>query len=178
MNYADIKQYDIANGPGIRISIFVSGCKHACPGCFNQEAWDFSYGNLFTEKTIEQIIKYMEASYISGLTVLGGEPFELENQRGLLPLLRRVRQVYKEKNIWCFTGYLFDKEIMQNMYEQWEETREILSYLDVLVDGKFEQEKKDFTLRFKGSSNQRSILVQESLKEGKIVLWNPDTYPV
>lgn len=176
MKYADIKQYDIANGPGIRISVFVSGCRHACPGCFNQEAWDFEYGQPFTEDTIEQIVEWMKPSYIGGLSLLGGEPFEFENQLGLLPLLRRVKEEYPKKTVWCFTGYLFDQEILGKMYKENVETQEFLSYLDVLVDGRFVLEKKDISLRFKGSSNQRTILVSESLASGKLILWDTDTY--
>lgn len=176
MNYADIKQYDVANGPGVRVSLFVSGCTRGCEGCFNKEAWDFHYGKPFTEETIESIIKYLEPSYVNGLTLLGGEPFEHSNQQGLLPLLRRVREAYPQKNIWCFSGYLFDEDILGKMYREWPETKEILSYLDVLVDGKFMQEYHNVNLRFKGSSNQRTIMVQESLRTGQIVLWNPPEY--
>lgn len=172
MNYADIKQYDVANGPGIRISIFVSGCNHHCKGCFNQETWDFNYGKPFTEETIDTIIEYMKPSYIKGLTVLGGEPFERVNQQGLLPLLRKVREVYPDKNIWCFTGFDFMRDIYGNMYQNWEETREMLSYIDTIVDGKFVEELKDLSLRFKGSSNQKTILVKETLKKGEPVLWD------
>lgn len=169
MNYADIKRYDIANGPGVRISLFVSGCNHRCKGCFNKEAWDFDYGTLFTEATIDLIIEYMKPDYIAGLTLLGGEPMELNNQKGILPLVRRVHVVYPKKSIWCYTGYLYEDEILKKMYT---ETKELLTYIDVLVDGKFEAEKKDLSLAFRGSSNQRVILVQESLESGKIVLWN------
>ena len=116
MNYAEIKYNDIANGPGVRTSIFVSGCTHHCKGCFNEVAWDFNYGMPFTDETIDEIIESMKPSYIAGLTLLGGEPFEPANQKGLLPLLERVKQIYPDKNIWCFTGYLFDKDIMERMY--------------------------------------------------------------
>lgn len=170
MNYADIKQYDVANGLGIRVSIFVSGCTHHCKGCFNEATWDFNYGTPFTEKEIDLIIDYLKPSYVSGLTVLGGEPFEYCNQQGLLPLLRKVKEVYPEKNIWCFTGYLFDTDILNTMCKEWNETNEMLSYIDVLVDGKFVEELKDLTLRFKGSSNQRTILVKESLSSGHLQL--------
>lgn len=178
MNYADIKQYDIANGPGVRISLFVSGCTHGCKGCFNKEAWDFNYGKPFTNQTEEEIINYLAPSYIAGLTLLGGEPMEKVNQEALLPFIRRVKQIYPYKNIWCFTGYLFDKDIMERMYKESEVTRELISYFDIMVDGEFQIDKKDITLRFKGSSNQRTILVKESLQAGEIKLWNPDTYPV
>lgn len=172
MNYADIKQYDVANGLGIRVSIFVSGCSHHCKGCFNEVTWDFNYGTPFTEKEIDLIIDYLKPSYVSGLTVLGGEPFEHCNQQGLLPLLRKVKEVYPDKNIWCFTGYTFDTDILNTMCKEWKETNEMLSYIDVLVDGKFVEELKDLTLRFKGSSNQRTILVKESLASGQLQLCN------
>lgn len=173
MNYADIKRYDVGNGPGVRISLFVSGCTHQCKGCFNQETWDFQYGTPFTEETIEMIIKYLEPPYISGLTLLGGEPLERKNQNGLLPLVKKVKEIYPDKNIWCFTGYYFDKDVLGWMWQQWEETKELFSYLDVLVDGPFEEALKDVSLRFKGSSNQRTILVQESLKAGELLFWDP-----
>ena len=157
MNYADIKQFDAANGPGVRVSVFVSGCTHQCPGCFNEEAWDFNYGKPFTEETIEEVVGYLSASYYQGLTLLGGEPFEHSNQQGLLPLLRRVRAEYPDKSIWCFSGYDFEKDIMGRMYQEWPETKEMLSYIDVLVDGQFVDELRDISLQFRGSSNQRII---------------------
>lgn len=172
MNYADIKRIDVANGPGIRVSLFVSGCTHHCKGCFNEVTWDFNYGKPFTENEIDEIIEYLDKDYIKGLTILGGEPFEHQNQKGLLPLLRKVREVFPEKSIWCFSGYLFDKQIVGEMCQKWEETKEMLSYLDVLVDGRFIQERKNLSLRFRGSDNQRIILVQESLKVGNVVLWD------
>lgn len=170
MNYAEIKFNDIANGPGVRTTLFVSGCTHRCPGCFNQIAWDFNYGEPFTEKTIDTIIDSMSSPFVAGLTLLGGEPFEHSNQIGLLPLLRRVKNELPDKNIWCFSGYLFDEDIVDRMCVEWEETKEMLSYIDVLVDGEFKEELKSMLLRFKGSSNQRTILVQESLAAGKIIL--------
>lgn len=172
MNYADIKQIDVANGPGVRVSLFVSGCTHHCKECFNPETWDFQYGKLFTEKTIDDIIEYMAPDYIKGLTLLGGDPLERVNQQGLLPLLRKVREVYPDKSVWCFTGYDFEKDIKGWMLSEWEETEELLSYIDVMVDGEFIIEKKDLSLAFKGSSNQRTILVQESMETGNIVLWD------
>ena len=173
MNYADIKQYDVANGPGVRVSLFVSGCTHHCKECFNPETWDFDYGKPFTQETIELILKYLEPAHIKGITLLGGEPLERSNQKGLLPLLEQIKAKYPEKSIWCFTGYDYEKDIMGKMYQEWPETSQLLSYIEVLVDGEFMIEKKDLNLRFKGSSNQRSILVQESLKAGEIVLWQP-----
>lgn len=170
MNYAEIKYNDIANGPGVRTSLFVSGCTHHCPGCFNEIAWNFHYGKEFTQKTIDDIIQSLEPDYIAGLTLLGGEPFEYTNQQGLLPLLRQVRSRFPKKSIWCFTGYLFDKDILEDMRPKWQITKEMLSYIDVLVDGKFVESLKNLNLKFKGSENQRTILVQESLQKGEIVL--------
>lgn len=175
MNYADIKQYDVANGPGVRVSVFVSGCTHHCKECFNPETWDFQYGKPFTQETVSLIMDYMKPEYIKGLTLLGGEPFEQVNQQGLLPLVRAAKERYPEKNIWCFTGYDFEKDILGRMVSEWKETKELLSYIDVLVDGEFMIEKKDLGLIFKGSSNQRTILVQESLESGEICLWSPKT---
>lgn len=172
MNYADIKQYDIANGPGVRISLFVSGCSHHCKGCFNPETWNFNYGTLFTSGTIKTILEYLKPDYIRGLTILGGEPFEQENQLGLLPLVKAVKEQYPNKSIWCYSGYLYDQNIIKEMIPRWPETAELLSYIDVLVDGPFIEEQKKVGLRFKGSENQRIIKVPESLKEGKIVLWD------
>ena len=170
MNYADIKQYDVANGPGVRVSLFVSGCTHHCKNCFNQVTWDFNYGKPFTEDTIHTIIEYLKPSYVAGLTLLGGEPLERTNQEGLLPLLRQIREVYPEKNIWCFTGYDFENDVIGRMMKAWPVTEELISYIDVLVDGEFIEELKNLTLRFKGSSNQRTIDVKASLKQGKTVL--------
>lgn len=172
MNYATIKPFDVANGPGVRVSLFVSGCTHGCKGCFNEVAWDFNYGTPFTQETIDQIIKYLQPDYIRGLSLLGGEPFELVNQQGLLPLLRKVKEVYPNKDIWCYSGYLFDRDMLENMCQKHEETKELLSYLNVLVDGEFVLEKKNINLRFRGSENQRIINVVESLKQNKIVEWS------
>ena len=170
MNYADIKRIDVANGPGVRVSLFVSGCSHHCKGCFNEETWDFQYGKPFTEAEIDQILEYLKPDYIRGLSLLGGEPFEYVNQQGLLPLLRRFKALYPEKDLWCYTGYDFDKDILGHMYSEWEETRELLSYFDVMVDGKFVEALKGANLRFKGSANQRTINVPESLKAGHAVI--------
>lgn len=174
MNYADIKQYDVANGPGVRVSLFVSGCTHHCKECFNPETWDFGYGKPFTEDTIEEIIKYLEPSYIKGLTLLGGDPFERCNQIALLPLVKRVKERYPEKSIWCYTGYDFEKDVLGYMVDEWEATAELISYLDVLVDGEFVLEKKNLKLAFRGSSNQRIILVQETMESGKLCLWHSE----
>lgn len=174
MNYAEIKYCDVANGPGVRTSLFVSGCSHHCPGCFNEIAWDFNYGKPFTQDTIDSIIESLKPDYIQGLTLLGGEPFEYSNQKGLLPLVRQVREVLPQKDIWCFTGFLFDKDIIENMCKKWKETNELLSYIDVLVDGRFVEVLKNLNLKFKGSENQRTILVNESLKSGNVILYDFD----
>ena len=171
MNYATIKNCDIANGPGVRVSLFVSGCTHHCKGCFNEVAWDFNYGEPFTQKTVDSIINMLAPDYVKGITLLGGEPFEPQNQPVILDLLRQIKQIYPNKSVWAFSGYLFDKEILSGKLGPWEITREYLSYVDVLVDGRFIIEKKDLSLRFRGSSNQRIIDVPASLKKGEIVLW-------
>ena len=171
MNYAEIKNCDIANGPGVRVSLFVSGCTHRCPGCFNEVAWDFDYGQPFTEEVMDSILDMLRPSYIRGLTLLGGEPFEPQNQGPVLDLVRRIKQELPEKSIWAFSGYLFDKDILSGRLGDWEITRELVGYLDVLVDGPFIQEKKNLSLRFRGSENQRLIDVPASLKSGEIVLW-------
>ena len=168
MNYATIKNCDIANGPGVRVSLFVSGCTHRCPGCFNSVAWDFDYGEPFTEETVETILTMLRPAYIQGLTLLGGEPFEPQNQGAIVELLRRVRVELPEKSIWAFSGYLFDKDILSGRLG---DTSEYLSYLDVLVDGPFVEAKKNLSLRFRGSENQRLIDVKASLASGNIVLW-------
>ncbi len=171
MNYAAIKSYDIANGPGVRVSLFVSGCTHHCKGCFNEIAWDFEYGQPFTQQTIEEILKMLAPAYIKGLTLLGGEPFEPQNQAALLELLREVREKYPEKSVWAFSGYLLERDILAGRLGDWEVTQELLSYLDVLVDGPFIQEKKDLSLRFRGSTNQRLIDIPASLAKGEVILW-------
>lgn len=171
MNYATIKNCDIANGPGVRVSLFVSGCTHRCPGCFNEVAWDFEYGEPFTRETIERILKMLKPAYVRGLTLLGGEPFEPQNQPALLELLRHVKEQLPEKSIWAFSGYLFDRDILGWRLGPREITEEILSYLDVLVDGPFIESKKNLSLRFRGSENQRLIDVPASLAAGQIVLW-------
>lgn len=171
MNYAQIKNNDIANGPGIRVSLFVSGCTHHCPGCFNEVAWDFEYGQPFTQDTINMILDMMSPDRIRGLTLLGGEPFEPQNQGPVLELLRQIKEKYPNKSIWAFSGYLFDRDILAGRLGDWEITREYLSYLDVLVDGPFIQSRKNLSLRFRGSENQRLIDVPASLQTGTVVLW-------
>ena len=167
MKYAKIKKCDVSNGPGVRVSLFVSGCNRHCEGCFNEEAWDFEYGDEFTNKEIDEIINFLEPSYISGLSILGGEPLELINQKGIIPLLKKVREVYKDKkNIWLYTGYTYEDILkMPN-----QEIKEILKLIDVLVDGEFKEDLKDPLLYFRGSSNQRIIDVKQTLKNKKVIL--------
>ncbi len=174
MNYATIKSYDVANGPGVRVSLFVSGCTHHCKDCFNAEAWDFQYGEPFTPAVEDQIIAYLEPWYIRGFSLLGGEPFEPQNQEALLPLMRRIRKTYPEKTVWCYTGYDYEKDLLAGRLGPWEVTQELLSYIDILVDGEFHTEEKDLTLRFKGSRNQRIIDVRASAIADSVVLWDPD----
>ena len=168
MNYATIKNCDIANGPGVRVSLFVSGCTHRCPGCFNEVAWDFDYGQPFTEEVMDSLVDMLRPSYIRGLTLLGGEPFEPQNQKAVVELLRRVKKELPQKSIWAFSGYLFDRDILSGRLG---DCSEYLSYLDVLVDGPFVESKKNLSLRFRGSENQRLIDVPASLASGEIVLW-------
>ena len=170
MNYATIKNNDIANGPGVRVSLFVSGCTHHCPGCFNEEAWDFDFGVPYTQETIDNILEMLKPAHIKGLTLLGGEPFEPQNQPEILKLLHQVNTLYPEKSVWAYSGYLFE-DILSGRLGPKEITQEYLQYLDVLVDGPFLIAKKDLSLRFRGSSNQRLIDVKESLKKGNVVLW-------
>ncbi len=172
MNYATIKYYDIANGQGVRTSLFVSGCTHKCKGCFNSEAWDFKYGKPFTKEVEDEIILSLKEDFIDGLSLLGGEPFEIANQKALLPFLKRVKEKYPNKNVWCYTGYLFDKDLLTESRVKTEDTIEMLKLIDVLVDGKFIEELKDISLQFKGSSNQRIIDVQKSLKENQVMLFD------
>lgn len=158
MNYATIKYNDIANGTGVRTSLFVSGCTHRCKGCFNEIAWDFAYGEPFTRKTEQAILDSMKAPYISGLSLLGGEPMEPVNQRGLLPLLRRVHEELPEKTVWVYSGYTYENDLKSPVGRaHCEVTDEFLSYVDVLVDGEFIEDLKDITLQFRGSSNQRIL---------------------
>ena len=171
MNYATIKPRDIANGPGVRVSLFVSGCTHRCPGCFNEEAWDFDYGQPFGQSTIDEILGLLQPDYVQGLTLLGGEPFDPRNQPAIVELRRQIKAKYPNKSIWAFTGYLFDRDILPGRLGESAITREYLSYLDVLVDGPFIQARKNLTLRFRGSDNQRLIDVPASLSRGEVVLW-------
>lgn len=172
MNYADIRPIDVANGPGIRVSLFVSGCTHACPECFNPEAWDFRYGNPFGPRQVEQILTALGKSYVRGLSLLGGEPFHPKNQETVLELVRRVREEYPEKDIWCYTGYLLEDLAAGKVGEH---GRALLEELDILVDGPFVAAQKNLSLRFRGSSNQRILRVRPSLERGEPVLWDETT---
>ena len=169
MNYAAVKKTDVANGPGVRVSLFVSGCTHRCPGCFNSEAWDFAYGQPFTAGTQEEILAALAPGYIRGITVLGGEPFEETNRASVAGLLRAVRGKYPEKDIWCYTGYDFEKDLLKWMEAGKEDVRILLELLDVLVDGEFILERKNLRLKFRGSDNQRILNVPESLRLGRAV---------
>lgn len=170
MNYGSIKKCDIANGLGVRVSLFVSGCTHHCQGCFNPETWDFNYGKKYTAETQKEIIEALNQDYISGLTLIGGEPFESSNQEILVDLAREVKATFPNKNIWCYTGYNFENDLLKSSKAYCQFTNEFLSYIDVLVDDPFDINKKNINLKFRGSENQRIILVQESLKNKKTIL--------
>ncbi|MDE7187117.1 MAG: anaerobic ribonucleoside-triphosphate reductase activating protein [Lachnospiraceae bacterium] len=172
MNYSEIKNYDIANGPGVRVSLFVSGCTHHCEGCFNEMTWDFAYGNPFDTSVQEQLLADLAPDYIAGLSLLGGEPLEYVNWTELLPWLKTVKEKYPQKDIWCYTGYRFEEDILNRFCRQWNAMKEFLSCIDVLVDGPFLLAQKDISLQFRGSRNQRIISVQESLQAGSTILWH------
>ena len=164
MYYGNIKKTDIADGDGVRVSLFVSGCRNCCKGCFQPETWDFKYGTEFTQETENQILEFLRPSYISGLTVLGGEPFEEENQRILAPFLRKVKETYPSKTIWCYTGYVLEKALLpEDGRKHCEATGEMLKYIDILVDGPFIEEQKNISLKFRGSENQRILKLKEIL---------------
>lgn len=170
MNYAKVKKTDVANGPGIRVSLFVSGCSHHCEGCFNPETWDFRYGQLYTADTEQEILEALKPDYIRGLSLLGGEPWELPNRLEVLELVKRVREAYPEKDIWCYTGYDYEKDLLRWIDEGRAEVEELLKRIDVLVDGPFEEERKNLRLPFRGSENQRLIDVPASLREKRVIL--------
>ncbi len=175
MNYATIKYYDIANGPGVRTSIFVSGCRHHCPGCFNEVAWSFDYGQPFDDAVQAQVLESCEPAYITGLSLLGGEPMEPENQRALLPFVQAFRAQYPNKSIWCYSGYTWEQLTgAVPCAARCEVTDELLTLLDVLVDGRFVQEQYDISLRFRGSSNQRLLDLPKSLAAGAPVWWEDE----
>ncbi len=171
MNFAEIKTTDIANGEGVRVSLFVSGCRRHCKGCFNAVAWDFSYGKPFTADTEAYVIEKLSPDYIAGLTLLGGDPFEPENQRALYPFVKRVKERFPEKNVWCYTGYTYENGGMKEREVQTEVTKDLLSLIDVLVDGRFEESLKDIRLKFRGSSNQRVIDLKRSILRKEICLF-------
>lgn len=171
MHYGNIKVNDVADGEGVRVTLFVSGCRHHCKGCFQPETWDFNYGQLYNDDTEQYILDKMSYGYISGLTLLGGEPFEIENQRNLISLLKKVKEIYPEKNIWAYSGYTLDSDLIPTDGKaHCEVTDEMLSYIDVLVDGEFVLELRNLSLSFRGSSNQRVIDVKPTLETGKVVL--------
>ena len=171
MHYGNIKLNDIANGEGIRVSLFVSGCTNHCKECFNPETWNFEYGKPFTAETEQFIIDNLKSDFVNGLTLLGGEPFEPKNQAVLLPFVKKVRAMFPNKNIWAYSGFRFDDELLKkSAYPNCEHTLELLKNIDILVDGRFDRDLKKITLNFRGSTNQRIIDVQQSLKQGEVVL--------
>lgn len=169
MNYAAIKKTDVANGPGIRVSLFVSGCTHACKGCFNSEAWDFTYGQPFSEEVQREIMQALDHDYIKGFSILGGEPMEPQNRGAVLQIIQKIKSAYPEKSIWCYTGYDYEKNLMRWVAEGDRTVAELLDLIDVLVDGEFVEEKKDLRLAFRGSANQRLIDMRETQKAGYVV---------
>ncbi len=169
MNYAAIKKFDIANGPGVRVSLFVSGCRHKCKNCFNSEAWDFNYGKPFDDQALIEIIDAMNKDHIEGFSLLGGEPFEPENQEGIYKLLKAIKERCPQKTVWCYTGFLFDTQLLEGKVGDNALVLKCLELIDVLVDGKFVEALKSPSLLFRGSSNQRIIDVKKSLKENKTV---------
>ena len=170
MNYAEIKKHDTANGKGVRVSLFVSGCTHHCKGCFNSETWDFCFGKKYTQEIEDEIIEACQQSYIKGLSVLGGEPFEKANQKDVYALMKRFKKTFPNKDIWCYSGYLFDVDMIEGGKIHTEYTDEMLGCIDYLVDGEFVEELKNLRLKFRGSANQRVIDVKESRKQGKTVV--------
>ncbi len=169
MNYAEIKKCDIANGEGVRVSLFVSGCRRHCKGCFNSVAWDFDYGKFFDEEIEHEILEALSPDYIAGLSLLGGDPLEPENRKALYPLLKRVHKMYPQKNIWCYTGYTFENGALRE--DKGGEVEDFLREIDILVDGPFIEELKDIRLKFRGSSNQRVIDMKRTFELGNIVLY-------
>ncbi len=170
MYYGDIKNFDVANGEGVRVTLFVSGCTNRCEGCFQPQTWDFCYGQPFDRAAEDRIIEMLAPDYVNGLTLLGGEPFEPQNQRALLPFVKRVRDIYPNKNVWAFTGFTLEQLMECEPHPRCEATDELLLLIDVLVDGRFEKDKKNLMLKFRGSENQRLINLKETLKSGKLVL--------
>ena len=173
MYYAEIKNFDVANGPGIRVSLFVSGCPHACPGCFNEIAWNYEYGEKYTEEVEEKVLTALSKPEIQGLSLLGGEPLYPANLRAILQLLRKMKERLPKKDIWCYSGYTYE-ELLSREGEEKKELDELFSYLTVLVDGRFIEAEKDITLLFRGSKNQRLILVEETGRRGEVILYRED----
>lgn len=175
MNYSVIKKFDIANGPGVRVSLFVSGCTHHCKGCFNPETWDFSFGQPFTDETEREILNALQPDYIRGFSLLGGEPFEPSNQQRLLPFVKRIKETYPQKDIWCYTGYLLDQELQNPDHPvHCAATEPLLQCIDILVDGIFIESQKNLNIRFRGSTNQRIIDIPQSLATGRTVVLQLD----
>ena len=173
MNYSEIKKRDIANGPGVRVTLFVSGCLHHCEGCFNEMTWDFSYGKEFCDEVQEEILSYIDFPRVRGLSILGGEPFEVKNQRGLLPFMRKFKERFPDKDVWCYSGFTYEELTGKTESRALcDVTEELLSYIDVLVDGRFVKEKRNIMLRFRGSENQRLIDLNKTRESGEIVLWD------
>ncbi|MBE6008083.1 MAG: anaerobic ribonucleoside-triphosphate reductase activating protein [Lachnospiraceae bacterium] len=175
MNYGDIKYIDVANGPGVRVSIFVSGCSHHCKGCFNEETWDFNFGEAYTSETEDRIMEYLKPNHIRGLSLLGGDPMEPSNMEALVPLLKRVKAELPHKDIWCYTGCLFERDVLGKLMEKYSFTKDFVENIDILVDGPYVEELKNVNLRFRGSENQRIIDVKKSLEKGETVLWDLGT---
>ncbi len=171
MHYGAIKNCDIANGVGVRVSLFVSGCTHHCKNCFNPETWNFDYGQPFTQQTEQELLRLLEPGYINGLSLLGGEPFEPDNQRALLPFVKKVKERFTQKDIWCYTGYTLETDLLSESRARTEVTEELLSLIDVLVDGEFVEELKNIRLLFRGSENQRLLSLPETLAAGHPVFW-------
>ena len=168
MNYSNFKPYDVANGVGVRVSLFVSGCEHACPGCFNPEAWQFSFGEPYTDEIERKVLEALRPEHIRGLTLLGGEPLHPRNRPDVLALLERVRRECPGKDVWCYTGYHFDKELLPES-ESDPLLRRLLEQIDILVDGRFVLARKSMNVRFRGSENQRVLLCRASLEAGQAV---------
>ncbi|EXM37927.1 ribonucleoside-triphosphate reductase activating protein [Ruminococcus albus SY3] len=174
MYYGEIKNCDIADGIGVRVSLFVSGCRHHCDGCFNAMTWDFEYGRPFTEETENELLEMLSPDYIDGLTLLGGEPMEPDNQRALVPFMRRVREKYPDKSIWCYTGCVLEDELLRESTWRCEYTDEMLSMIDVLVDGRFILARRNISLAFRGSDNQRIIDLKKTLAQGNTITLDLD----
>ncbi len=169
MHFGALKKYEIANGLGVRVCLFVSGCRNCCPHCFQKQTWDFNHGEAFTSETTKEVLEALKPRYIKGFTLLGGEPFEEENQRECVKLLKQIKETYPNKDIWCYTGYVLDQDLILGGKKYCEVTDEMLSYIDILVDGRFKEELKDITLIYRGSSNQRLIDLKASKQANKII---------